>query len=130
MLIGDRIEKLGKQAEFWYTKLSDNVFRQSSLQFIMLGWVISAEGAIKGLDAIERLIFCGVLVVYSAAITGVYLELGNKSKFVFERLQILDSDVAEDNARFRVTSKFWGGMTLLHWLITAVSIWLIFTAKN
>jgi hypothetical protein len=120
-----RLEKLGQQAELWYRTLADFVFKHSSFQLIILGWIVSVENQIGSADPATRKILIACLLGYSVFSSGIYLELRGKSDYVAARLLKLDSDVAADCLRLQITFKFLVSVIAVHFALSLISAWLI-----
>lgn len=125
-----RVDNLSQQAETWYKNMSDFVFKHSTFQLIVLGWIVSAEGQIASANQLTHSILAATILGYSAFTSGIYHELRGKSLYVFSRLQELDKDVAEDCIRFQISLKFLLSAILVHFAVSFVSVWLIFEVSH
>lgn len=123
----ERVKLLAGQMETWYKSMSEFVFKHSTFQLVILGWIVSFNDTIfADAEAFIRYTTVIALLLYSAFASGVYWELRNKSSYCFERLACVDVRVADDCKRFLITPKFLWSSILVHFAISIVSGWLVF----
>ena len=112
-----RLDRLCDQTKTWYLTLSDFVFKHTTIQIVLLGWVLASEAAQQRVAEFEsgpRFVAAALPIGYSLMVFEIYRRFARRSKRTLERIADLDPVMRNDLMPYEIRTEFWLGMAAVH----------------
>ena len=126
----DKINLLCDQAKSWYGTLTDFIFKHTTIQLIVLGWVITSPEArryVQNTLAPYAYPMPAVLVLANSLLAFfIYRRVWRKSDTVMSRLDKLSPDVAELFNTYRLSQSFWVSMWCVHLILSVLTVFCLY----